>query len=134
MIVEDQMLVALDLEEAVSRSGLEVVAIAGDRDQAMSFADNVEIAFVDLNLRDGNTGTAIGRDLASRGVKVIFMTANPSYVRDGVEGTVGLLQKPVSDQDMAAAVRYAAGFETLPPACMVVFGQSNFSRISELAS
>ncbi|MBB5685208.1 response regulator [Sphingobium boeckii] len=107
LIVEDEILVALDIENALRELGIEVVGIAADSQSALSMAADVDFALVDINLRDGQTGPMIGRTLArDYGVSVIFVTANPSLLGDGVEGTMGVLTKPFSDQGISATVSY----------------------------
>lgn len=109
LIVEDQLLIALDLESLVdgSNAGVSVVGMASDMDYAMSFMQKTDIAFVDVNLSDGPTGPEIGRRLAGAGVTVIFMTGNPEQLGDGVPGTLGVLTKPVSAESVQQALDFA---------------------------
>jgi hypothetical protein len=49
-----------------------------------------------VNLCDGATGPQIGAYLANTyGMKVIFVTANPRQLGDGIPGTIGVISKPV---------------------------------------
>jgi FixJ family two-component response regulator len=85
---------------------------------------------VDLNLRDGPTGPAIGRMLAEKhGVTVVFVTANPAQLGDGVPGTLGVIPKPVNDDEMREAVRFAVAHrrnqQASPPSSMRLFANSN---------
>ncbi|MEK1874025.1 MAG: response regulator, partial [Rhizobium altiplani] len=48
LIVEDEFLVALDLETTVRDIGLDVVGVATDRKQALELAPRADIAFVDV--------------------------------------------------------------------------------------
>lgn len=41
------------------------------------------------------------------GVSVLFMTANPGMVREGVAGAIGALSKPTDEQAVETAVDYA---------------------------
>jgi len=107
LIVEDEILVALELESALLDLGVEVVGIASDHCSAMALADGIDFALVDVNLRDGQTGPAIGRALAvEHGAKVIFVTANPAQLGTGVEGTIGVMTKPFSDRSIFATVDF----------------------------
>jgi len=107
LIVEDEILVALDIEDALNRLGIEVVGIAADSKAALAMAEGVDFALVDINLRDGQTGPTIGRLLARDfGVSVIFVTANPAVLGEGVEGTMGVVTKPVSSASISATVSY----------------------------
>ena len=109
LIVEDEIFVATDIERILQDSGYAVTAIAADRAQALAAAQNAEIALVDINLRDGPTGPYIAQDLARYGVKVVYVTANPSQIEPRAETAVGYIKKPFSDQAILAAVDYAAG-------------------------
>ncbi|MDO8801459.1 response regulator [Phenylobacterium sp.] len=108
LIVEDEILVAMELEETLSDLGHTVVGIAPDRRSFDAFAaEHIDVALVDLNLRDGATGVDIGRALADRRAAVVFITANPAMLRDGVAGTIGVLPKPASRKAVADVVEYA---------------------------
>jgi len=110
LIVEDEMLIALDLEDMVESNGLQVAGIANTMARALAAAPYAKIALVDINLSDGPTGPAIGRVLAEQyGIAVIFMTANPEAVADGVKGTLGVLRKPVQPGMVAQTLKYALG-------------------------
>lgn len=107
LVVEDEFFVAIEIESVLVEMGFEPVGIAVDRPSAEALAPRADLAFVDINLADGPTGIDIGRSLASRGVTVIYMTANPAQLGDGVPGTVGVLPKPVNDNELRDAVRFA---------------------------
>jgi DNA-binding response OmpR family regulator len=126
LIVEDEPLIALDIEGMVENAGLAVAGIATGRDRAMALAPSADIALVDVNLADGATGPSIGRILAEKyGLAVIFMTANPETVRDGVKGTLGVVRKPVLPRTVEQSLKYAIGYITgayaATPAGMQVF-------------
>ena len=107
LIVEDEILVALDLEWRLNDMGAEVVAIAADRKDALAYAEKVDLALVDVNLRDGATGPDIGRELASRyGVAVVFVTANPAQIGSGLEGAIGVMTKPFTCKSLGAMMDY----------------------------
>lgn len=112
LIVEDELLIALDLQDTLEDDGHEVVGIARDMATALSHAQEASVALVDLNLTDGRTGPEIGRRLASdHGVTVVYLTGNPEQLNGGVEGTVGVLRKPCSPEtvlDVLEFVRHDA--------------------------
>lgn len=109
LIVEDEMLVALEMESILEDTGYSVVGIAADLAGALEFADGtIDLALVDLNLRDGLTGPEIGKRLASEHkAGVVFITANPLLLGDGIAGTIGVLTKPTDEASLIAAVRFA---------------------------
>ena len=109
LIVEDEILVALEMECILEERGYHVVGIAADLVDALAFADgSIDLALVDLNLRDGLTGPEIGKRLAhEHKANVLFVTANPRLLGDGIAGTVGVLTKPTDEASLAAAVAFA---------------------------
>ncbi|TCA54882.1 response regulator [Rhizobium leguminosarum bv. viciae] len=126
LIVEDEFLIALDLEATVEAMGMQVAGLANDCEQALRLAPLADIAFVDVNLADGPTGPEIGRRLAQEhGIAVVFMTGNPEVVADGVKGAVGVVQKPVMPSVVEQLVKYLAarrvGMCAVVPSQMTVF-------------
>ena len=119
LIVEDTFLRAVVIEDAVRELGHDVVGIAASRPDVCRIEEKPDIALVDVNLLDGPTGPGIGRDLAAAGCCVIFMTANPEAVADGVAGALGVISKPVPDLDLVGVIQYAVscceGGNSVPP-------------------
>lgn len=110
LIIEDEALVAMELQFVLEDLGYDVVGLAGDASTARSIVreTQVDLALVDIHLSDGPTGVELGRELGQEmGVTVLFMTANPGMVRNGVAGTVGVLTKPTDERAVQTAVDYA---------------------------
>jgi DNA-binding response OmpR family regulator len=110
LIIEDEALVAMELRFVLEDLGHEVVAMAADAGTARQIVreNDVDLALVDIHLSDGPTGVALGRELGQDlGVSVLFMTANPGMVREGVAGTIGVLSKPTDEHAVQTAVDYA---------------------------
>lgn len=117
LIVEDEIFVALEIEQIVHDAGFEVVAIAADRAAASAAAPACDIALVDLNLRDGPTGPSIGMELAARhGVRVIYITANPGQIGDASAAALGVITKPFRAPCVSAALQLAAMADPAPGA------------------
>ncbi len=109
LIVEDEIFVALEIEQIVEDTGFDVGAIAADREAALAAAEHCDIALVDLNLRDGPTGPKIGMELATRfGIRVIYVTANPAQIGEASVAAVGVITKPFRAHSISAALRLAA--------------------------
>lgn len=108
LIVEDEFLVALQLEDILQDNGYLVLGTVADFASLATVGEAPDVALVDLNLRDGLTGPAIARDLAGRfGAPVIYVTANPAQIDRPAETAIGVVQKPFSRQAILAAVTYA---------------------------
>ncbi|HLV83457.1 MAG TPA: response regulator [Devosia sp.] len=135
LVVEDEIFVATEIEHVIEEMGFTPVGIAAEQRSALALASAAEVALVDLNLRDGATGITIGRILAqTHGVTVLFMTANPAQLGEGVPGTIGVLPKPVTDQELRDAVSYAVArrraAEMAPPRRLHLFGPSGALSLS----
>lgn len=127
LIVEDEALVAWNMKDILEHDGFTCVDIAPDLETAERYFDSaIDLALVDLNLRDGLTGPEIGARLSAKGTRVIFITANPAQIGDGVAGTIGVLTKPTDDDTLLAAVNfalnYAPGKPAAPPSALKLFG------------
>lgn len=109
LIVEDEILIALEMQSLLESRGYRVVGIASDLAEAFSHVDGgIDLALVDLNLRDGLTGPQIGQRLATEhNAGVLFITANPRLLGDGVAGTIGVLTKPTDEASLVSAVAFA---------------------------
>lgn len=126
LIVEDQPLIALNLQDTVEELGHNPVGIASNMYQALMLGADADIALVDVNLEDGPTGPIVGSTLAEANVAVLFMTSDPGALRGGVPGTLGVLTKPVHDLDLIQAIQFAAdrrhgAHEIEPPKRLVEF-------------
>ena len=135
LVVEDEIFVATEIESVVEELGHFPAGIAADSTTALRFAENADVALVDLNLLDGATGPDIGRALAERfGVTVLFMTANPSQLGDGVPGTLGVIAKPVMDDELRQALAFAVAtrrrLPAQPPARMRLFAPGNTNQLN----
>ena len=107
LIVEDEMLVAFDMQDILEANGFAVAGIAADVDGAKEYdSPELDLALVDLNLRDGLTGPSIGARLRDEGVPVLFVTANPAQLGDGLAGTIGVLTKPADEASLLKAVQF----------------------------
>jgi len=117
LIVEDEILVALELQSILHDLGYEALGIAPDLATAHSYFDReIDLALVDLNLRDGLTGPQIGATLGSNGVTVLFVTANPRLLGSGIAGAIGVITKPTDEEMVRSAVTYALSVRSGQPA------------------
>jgi len=127
LIVEDELLIACEMEAILEDGGYRCAGIVSDLAAAVPyFYEPLDLALVDLNLRDGLTGPQIGARLSEEGVRVIFVTANPAQLGKGIAGTVGVLTKPTDEETLMAAVRFALrsheGAAAEPPSSLRLFG------------
>ena len=79
LIIEDEFLIALDLEATMFELGFDVCALAPSARKARSLAmnDQPDVALVDVCLDGGREGIEIGRWLKEVcDVPIVFVTAN----------------------------------------------------------
>ncbi|MBB3660776.1 DNA-binding response OmpR family regulator [Rhizobium sp. BK650] len=112
LIVEDEALIAMDLEDILVRLGHEIIGPARTRDEAVRLGDQAQIALVDVRLADGPTGPEIGTILSSTyGTTVVFTTGNPESVMDSKAG-IGVVTKPYTPEAIVEALDYAIAQRT----------------------
>jgi two-component system, response regulator PdtaR len=113
LIVEDQALLAMELELVLAECGCQVVGSAMDKPGALAIADRERpnLALIDINLLDGMTGPQIAEHAVSaHGTTVIFLTANPEQIPDGFAGALGAVSKPFDEATIRAVVLFARQF------------------------
>ena len=113
LIVEDQAILAMELEHVLTDAGHVVVGCAMDQVEALSLAEHSppDVALVDVNLRDGPTGPDVARALvAAHQSVVVFLTANPEQIPEGFAGALGAVSKPFDEQTIRAVVGFARQF------------------------
>lgn len=108
LIVEDEFLVALQLEDILGEGGYQVLATIPDLGSLEQLATAPDLALVDLNLRDGLTGPEVARKVAERfGARVIYVTANPAQIDQPAPTAIGIVQKPFTRDSILAAIAFA---------------------------
>ena len=78
LIVEDELMIALDLEDAMSALGFDICSLASTADTARSIAmdHQPDVVLMDVNLDGGHEGIEAGRWLREVcDVPVVFVTA-----------------------------------------------------------
>lgn len=127
LIIEDEFLVALDMQVGLEEAGHEVVGVGDDWNSAIKLAERgPNVALVDINLCDGATGPSIGAWLGQEiGCTVIFVTANPRQIDVPIPGALGVMIKPVDSRQVAEAVDFAVAARNgsptpTPPPCLVL--------------
>ena len=114
LIIEDEPIIALDLENLVTELGHKVVAVAATKDDAVAKAKSERpgLVLADINLGEGGSGIdAVSEILASFDIPVIFITAYPEKLLTGErpEPTY-LIAKPFLPETVQATVGQALFF------------------------
>ena len=116
MIIEDEPLIAMDIEQMVESLGHGVTGIARTHKEALSLFEQQKPGMVlaDIQLADGSSGIdAVNDILAKVSVPVIFITAFPERLLTGErpEPTF-LVTKPFNPDMVKALISQALFFET----------------------
>ena len=109
LIVEDEVLLAVELQFIVREVGCRDVGLAMSSDEAVALAERLtpDLALVDVHLQDGPTGVEAARHIAKDcGGVVLFMTANVRRLPDDFAGACGVIGKPYSEHGVKTALGY----------------------------
>lgn len=114
LIVEDEWLVADDLEYEIVDAGYEVIGIARTKAEALSEAAacRPDVAVMDVRLAGGDNGVDVARHLKTEyDVRCIFasgtLTDQIETIRQFDPEPLGLLSKPVQRHDLLKALSKA---------------------------
>jgi len=115
LIIEDEMLIAMDLEVLVEGLGHRVVGTARTHAEATALAKVKQpgLILADIQLADGSSGLdAVNEMLASFAVPVIFITAYPERFLTGERPEPAfLIAKPFQPAMVSAVISQALFFE-----------------------
>jgi CheY-like chemotaxis protein len=115
MIIEDEPLVAANLQLLVEGLGHHVTGIARTHDEALELAekDPPQLILSDIQLDDGSSGLdAVNDILGSFEVPVIFITGHPELLLTGARPEPAfLIQKPFDPTTVKAIVSQALFFD-----------------------
>ncbi|MEM6971902.1 MAG: response regulator [Pseudomonadota bacterium] len=111
LIIEDEPIIAMDLEGIVTELGHEVVGQATTYDEAVALAETgkPDLVLADIQLADGSSGIDAAKTImAAHDVPVIFITAYPERLLTGErpEPTF-LIAKPFKDAQVGVAISQA---------------------------
>ena len=114
LIIEDEPIIAMDLENLVTELGHTVVAVAATKDEAVAKAHSERpgLVLADINLGEGGSGIdAVSEILSAFDIPVIFITAYPEKLLTGErpEPTY-LIAKPFLPETVQATVGQALFF------------------------
>jgi DNA-directed RNA polymerase specialized sigma24 family protein len=115
LIIEDEALIALDLEALVENLGHKVIGVARTRTEAATIARTKPpgLILADIQLADGSSGLDAVNDLLNTfEVPVIFITAYPERFLTGERPEPAfLISKPYQPATVSALVSQALFFE-----------------------
>lgn len=100
LIVEDEMIVAMLMEDLLRSLGVEDVHIATDVSSALELLESqaVDCAVLDLWVRDGDT-MAVADALAEKGTPFLFSSGSDAGALDERHANRPMISKPFLDDD-----------------------------------
>jgi CheY-like chemotaxis protein len=115
LIIEDEPLIAMDIESLVQSLGHRVDAIARTRTEAIRAVERKKpgLVLADIQLADGSSGLdAVNEILESFTVPVVFITAYPERLLTGERPEPAfLITKPFQPETVKAVISQALFFE-----------------------
>lgn len=112
-VVEDESLVAMDLEERLIKMGYLVCGIADTGEEALAAitSQQVDLVLMDIHLRDGVDGVDVASALRrASNVPVVFVTAHADETtlrRAGQAEPFGYVLKPFDERELRATIEMA---------------------------
>lgn len=104
LVVEDEMMIAMMIEDMLAEIGCEVIGPANRIDAALALVDSdIELALLDVNLA-GEVVYPVADRLRARGVPVIFLTGYGNVGVDPRYRDCAVLAKPFELTGLQAAL------------------------------
>ena len=113
LVVEDDMIIAMDVEDGIEELGHNVVGSAITADQAIEMAGKLkpDVVLMDLRLADGSFGGDAAREILARyGIRSIFVSGNLDPVTRSMLAElepVAMISKPFVQHQLAQALEAA---------------------------
>jgi len=120
LIVEDQLLLAMTVRDALEDRGYRVLELAIRHQEALDTVAETrpDLALVNIELADDDDGAVLAGELSAMGIPVVFISGQTSRIESSREAAIASMPKPYSTADMVAAVdyifRHLAGDESRP--------------------
>lgn len=129
LIVEDEPILAIDLEMTVEDCGHLVVGEAHCLKSAIALADDTDphLAFVDVHLAHDTSGIDVSAMIQRRwpDAMIVFVTANRARVPEDLGGAHGIIIKPFTERGIVATLAFMTEgvFDppprSPPPTCLI---------------
>lgn len=108
LVVEDEMIIALTLEDMLTELGYEIAAITTNLEQSLQAAGslNFDVAVLDLNLH-GQYSLPVAECLRRRGLPFVFQTGYGAQGLDIETFNAPVVSKPFVMEDLDQALAAA---------------------------
>lgn len=117
MVIEDETIIAMDIQSVVEFMGHRVTGIARTRDQAVALArkERPHLILADIQLADNSSGIDAVNDILRElgDIPVVFITAFPERLLTGERPEPAfLISKPYQEEQVRSAVSQAMFFSS----------------------
>lgn len=111
LIVEDAILTAMALRDALEDAGYKVLDLTSHHQEGATAARECkpDMALVNIQLQGQDSGIDLARELKALGIPVLFISGQSVRARSVETGAMGSLPKPYAASDMVMAVDYLLG-------------------------
>lgn len=110
LIVEDEPLIAMDIQFMIEDAGHNVINTAASLREVTALPEAAvpDVAFVDIQLAEGSSGLDVNTLIQERwpDTIIVFVTANPKKIPEDFGGAHGVIAKPFSSHGFMAALQY----------------------------
>ncbi|MDN5787474.1 response regulator [Pseudorhodobacter sp.] len=115
LVIEDEAIIAMDIEAIVEELGHKVTNVARTRREAVAFAseERPDLILADIQLADNSSGVDAVNDILAQfnAIPVIFITAFPEKLLTGKKPEPAfLITKPFTEEQVRSAVSQAMFF------------------------
>ncbi len=113
LIVEDDAIIAMDMEQILTRKGYDVVGRVDRGEKVISAVEEKkpDIVLMDINIKGNIDGIAVAKELLDElELKVIYVTAYSDInMKERAFETepIGYLVKPLRESELVAMIEYA---------------------------
>ncbi|ALG91738.1 hypothetical protein TQ29_02225 [Actibacterium sp. EMB200-NS6] len=106
LIVEDEILLAIDLQNLLEEKGLEVVGIVPSVQKALQAVADLrpDVATLDLNLR-GQSSQPVADALHQSGIPFVVTSGYTTMMCDFSYQNVPFVKKPIDENELMEALR-----------------------------
>src|SRR5512142_1953087 len=113
LVVEDETIVAMDIERGLRTAGYEVVGTTGSGEEAIRLAEQQrpDLVLMDIRLQGAMDGIDAGKTIRQRfHIPIVFLTAHAdaaTVARAKMAEPFGYLLKPFEDPELHTAIEIA---------------------------
>jgi two-component system, response regulator PdtaR len=108
LVLEDEMLLAMDMEDALAKAGHEVIGPCTSVQSALLAAEHrkPDLVLTNINLGEGGNGVDAAREFLRRyDVPALFVSGSKEEAFRAREAALGILSKPCRPEQIVSSVR-----------------------------